>query len=63
MPTESCYDAIGDPTVADAIMDCIIHTAQRIELNGESVRKMTAYRAKQTIIIRPTGQDFLRGQL
>ncbi|KAA4686699.1 ATP-binding protein, partial [Bacteroides intestinalis] len=31
---------------ADAIMDRIIHTAHRIELTGESVRKMDAYRGK-----------------
>ncbi|ERI84777.1 hypothetical protein HMPREF1981_02255, partial [Bacteroides pyogenes F0041] len=37
------YDTIGDPTVADAIMDRIIHTAHRTELTGESVRKMAAY--------------------
>ena len=39
LPTDNWYDAIGDPTVADAIMDRIIHTAHRIELTGESVRK------------------------
>ena len=43
LPTDNWYDAIGDPTVADAIMDRIIHTAHRIELTGESVRKMAAY--------------------
>ncbi|WP_197080011.1 ATP-binding protein, partial [Bacteroides intestinalis] len=46
LPTDNWYDAIGDPTVADAIMDRIIHTAHRIELTGESVRKMAAYRGK-----------------
>jgi len=46
LPTDNWYDAIGGPTVADAIMDRIIHTAHRIELTGESVRKMAAYRGK-----------------
>ncbi|MCQ4905921.1 ATP-binding protein, partial [Odoribacter splanchnicus] len=46
LPTHNWYDAIGDPTLADAIMDRIIHTAHRIELTGESVRKMAAYRGK-----------------
>jgi DNA replication protein DnaC len=34
------YDAIGDPTVADAILDRIVHSAHQIELTGESVRKI-----------------------
>lgn len=37
------YDAIGEPTVADAILDRIVHSAHHIELEGESVRKMKAY--------------------
>ncbi len=28
------YDAIGDPTVADAILDRIVHSAHQIELTG-----------------------------
>lgn len=40
LPLESWYDAIGDQTVADAILDRIVHSAHRIELTGESVRKM-----------------------
>ncbi|WP_419002158.1 ATP-binding protein, partial [Alistipes putredinis] len=59
LPTDNWYDAIGDPTVADAIMDRIIHTAHRIELTGESVRKMAAYRGKKTkIIITPSVKTF-----
>ena len=38
-PVESWYQAIGDPTVGDAIMDRISHTTVRIELTGESMRK------------------------
>ena len=40
LPVESWYDAIGDPTVADAILDRIVHTAHKIELTGDSVRKI-----------------------
>jgi DNA replication protein DnaC len=29
----------GDPTVADSILDRIVHNAYRMELNGESMRK------------------------
>ena len=31
-------EIIGDPTIADAILDRIIHTAHRINLSGESLR-------------------------
>ena len=40
------YDAIGDPTVADAILDRIVHSAHQIELTGESVRKIKAGKYK-----------------
>ena len=33
------YEIIGNPTIADAIMDRIAHNAYRIELAGESLRK------------------------
>jgi DNA replication protein DnaC len=29
---------LGDPTLADAILDRVIHNAHRIELAGESLR-------------------------
>jgi DNA replication protein DnaC len=30
---------LGEPTLADAILDRIVHHAQRIELKGDSLRK------------------------
>lgn len=42
IPVDNWYDAIGAPTVADAILDRIIHTAHKIELTGESVRKLNS---------------------
>lgn len=42
LPVPNWYDAIGDPTVADAVLDRIVHTAHRIELSGESLRKLNA---------------------
>lgn len=38
-PVGSWHEAIPDPTVADAILDRLIHNAYRIELKGESMRK------------------------
>ncbi len=39
---EHWHDIIGDPTLADAILDRLIHNAYRITLKGESLRKRNA---------------------
>jgi len=39
MPVAHWHEQIGDPTIADSILDRILHNAYRIELNGESMRK------------------------
>jgi DNA replication protein DnaC len=39
LPVESWYDVIGEETIADAILDRLIHTSHRIELKGESMRR------------------------
>jgi DNA replication protein DnaC len=39
LPVKQWYDVIGETTVADAILDRIVHTAHRLELKGESLRK------------------------
>ena len=39
LPTDRWHDHIGDPTIADAIMDRLIHNAHRIQLKGGSMRK------------------------
>ena len=39
LPVSGWYDIIGEKTIADAIMDRLIHQAHRIELSGESMRK------------------------
>jgi len=38
-PVATWHEAITDPTVADAILDRLIHNAHRIELKGDSLRK------------------------
>jgi DNA replication protein DnaC len=40
LPTARWHDYIGDPTVADAICDRLLHTAHRIDLGGPSRRKL-----------------------
>jgi DNA replication protein DnaC len=39
VPVSKWYDIIGEQTIADAILDRIVHTAHRLELKGESLRK------------------------
>ena len=39
LPIAKWHDVVGDATIADAILDRILHNAHRIELNGPSLRK------------------------
>jgi DNA replication protein DnaC len=39
LPTELWYENLADPTLADAILDRVLHNAYRVELKGESLRK------------------------
>lgn len=39
MPIKHWHECIGDPTLADAILDRLIHNAHKIALKGESMRK------------------------
>lgn len=39
LPVSKWHEVIGESTVADAILDRMVHTAHRIELKGESLRK------------------------
>jgi len=39
LPVNKWYEVIGEQTVADAILDRIVHSAHRIEIKGESLRK------------------------
>lgn len=46
LPVKQWYDIIGEQTVADAILDRIVHNANRIELKGESLRRRMAEKNK-----------------
>ncbi|MCK9629847.1 MAG: IS21-like element helper ATPase IstB [Bacteroidales bacterium] len=39
LPVTSWFDVISETTIADAILDRLVHSAYRIELKGESMRK------------------------
>jgi DNA replication protein DnaC len=42
LPIKLWYEAIGDKTLADAILDRLVHNAYRVELKGDSMRKTRA---------------------
>jgi DNA replication protein DnaC len=37
---------LDDPTLADAILDRVVHNAYQLDLSGESIRKLKSLRAK-----------------
>jgi DNA replication protein DnaC len=45
LPVPQWHDYIGDPTLADAILDRMVHSAHRVELQGDSLRKTRATKA------------------
>ena len=49
LPVDKWHDIIGDPTLADAILDRLVHNAYKINLRGESMRK------RKTLLTAPTG--------
>lgn len=40
IPVSAWYDIIGEGTIADAILDRLVNSSHRIDLNGESMRKL-----------------------
>jgi DNA replication protein DnaC len=44
LPVEHWHEAIANPTVADAILDRLVHNAHRLALSGDSLRKAAAKR-------------------
>jgi len=40
LPIEKWHEYIGEETVADAILDRLLHNAHRLPLKGESMRKI-----------------------
>lgn len=45
IPVASWHAQIGDPTIADSILDRLVHNAHRIELQGESMRRKKTTKA------------------
>ena len=53
IPVDRWHDLIGEPTLADAILDRIVHNAHRLQLRGESLRKK---RPQTSPLDRPTAE-------
>jgi len=48
LPTKSWHEAIGDPTIADAICDRIVHNAHIVTLRGSSMRRLKGLKPQPT---------------
>jgi len=57
LPIEHWHDYIGDPTLADAILDRLLHNAHKIHLEGESMRKRDISNEKKTAGKKQKGRD------
>jgi DNA replication protein DnaC len=51
LPVDHWHEALSEPTLADAILDRLVHNAYKITLQGESTRK------RQTKLTKGTGSD------
>jgi DNA replication protein DnaC len=49
LPLEHWHEALGDPTLADAILDRLVHNAYKIALHGDSLRKRSAKGAPHAV--------------
>lgn len=47
LPIDHWHEVIGDPTIADALLDRLVHNAHKINLKGESMRKRKAALTQQ----------------
>ncbi len=56
LPIDSWHEIVGEPTFADAILDRIIHNAYRLELQGESMRKLMATEPAEAPLDQNTGK-------
>ena len=45
LPVDHWHEVIGNPTIADAILDRLVHNAHRLTLKGDGMRKIAAKRS------------------
>jgi DNA replication protein DnaC len=49
LPVKHWHDILGDPTLADAILDRLVHNAHKINLKGDSMRKKKSINKKKNL--------------
>jgi DNA replication protein DnaC len=49
LPLELRYDYLADPTLADAILDCLVHAVYKVALRGESMRNRNSTLTEETV--------------
>jgi hypothetical protein len=63
LPINHWHDYIGDSTLADAILDRLVHNAYRLQLRGESMRKRQAISQDEAAGIPPSTQPTVTAKL
>lgn len=61
-PVDSWHDLIGNPSLADALLDRLLHQAHRVELQGESLRRSDAKKTPSDRDPQPQPQATSAGQ-
>ena len=59
VPVDRWHDMIGVPTLADAILDRVIHNAYRIDLAGESLRKPRSSSEIEALLTNPDNPNII----
>jgi DNA replication protein DnaC len=62
LPVAKWHAQIGDPTLADSILDRLVHAAHRIELQGESMRKKKPGQGDKTSSLKPDADGTPKSQ-
>jgi DNA replication protein DnaC len=57
LPIDHWHDYIDDPTLADAILDRLVHNAYRLQLSGESMRKRQAIPQGEEAVLCPSSES------
>ena len=53
VPVDHWHEVIADPTIADAVLDRLVHNAHRLVIKGDSMRKITAQRTSLDAANKP----------
>ena len=51
VPVSMWHEIIGEQTIADAILDRIVHDSHRVEMKGESLRKKRQPKTEEEIVL------------